>query len=70
MSSTEAEFIAACDTAKVILYVMFILEGIGISHDSATILYEYNQGVFLMANSGQPTNKTRHMDTKISALSQ
>ena len=70
LSSTEAEFIAACDAAKTILYVRSILDDIGISHDSATTLFEDNQGALCMANSGQPTKRTRHMDTKYFALQQ
>ena len=40
----------------------------GISQMKATTLYEDNQGALLMANSGQPTKRTRHMDTKYFAL--
>ena len=65
---TEAEFIAACDAAKVILYIRSILDDIGISQDAATTLFEDNQGALLMANFGQPTKRTRHMDTKYFAL--
>ena len=37
---------------------------------SSCTLYEDNQGALLMANSGQPTKRTRHMDTKHFALQQ
>ena len=68
LSSTEAEFIAACDAAKSILYVRSILSELGIAQDKATTLFEDNQGALLMANSGQPTKRTRHMDIKYFAL--
>mmetsp|Transcript_28602 Transcript_28602/g.27508 ORF Transcript_28602/g.27508 Transcript_28602/m.27508 type:complete len:193 (-) Transcript_28602:158-736(-) len=68
LSSTEAEFIAACEAAKIILYIRSILDGINITQDSATTLYKDNQGFLLMVNSGQPTKRTRHMDTKHFAL--
>ena len=68
LSSTEAEFIAACEAAKVILYIRSILDDIGIPQDAATTLFEDNQGALLMANSGQPTKRTRHMDTKHFAI--
>ena len=45
-----------------------ILDDIVINQDKATTLYEDNQGALLMANSGQPTKRTRHMDTKHFAL--
>ena len=68
LSSTEAEFTAACDAAKVILYIRSILDDIGIAQDEATTLYEDNQGALIMANSRQPTRRTRHMDTKFFAI--
>ena len=70
LTSTEAEFIAACEAAKIILYIRSILDDINVKQDTATTLYEDNQGALLMANSGQPTKRTRHMDTKHFALQQ
>ena len=43
-SSTEAEFVAACDGGKYILYLRSLLEEIGLQQEDATILYEDNQG--------------------------
>ena len=43
LSSTEAEFIAACDAGKVILYVRSILQDLGIDQYEATMLHEDNQ---------------------------
>ena len=63
-SSTEAEFVAACDTAKIALYLRSILDGIGIPQHEATALMEDNDGALMMANAGQPTRRTRHMDIK------
>ena len=34
----------------------------------ATILYEDNQGVLLMANGQQPTKRTRHVETRHFAI--
>ena len=68
LSSTEAEFIAACEAAKVILYVRSILDDMGVQQNEATTLFEDNQGALLMANAGQPTKRTRHMDTKHFAI--
>ena len=68
LSSIEEEFIAAYEAAKAILYVRSILDDIGKPQDSATTLYEDNQGAPIMANSGKPTKRTRHMDTKYFAI--
>jgi hypothetical protein len=70
LSSTEAEFTAAAEAGKYILYVRSILNEIGIPQDEATILYEDNQGALLMANAQQPTKRTRHMDIKTFILQQ
>ena len=68
MSSTEAEFTAACDAARSILYVRFILDEINLPQDKATPLYIDNNGALLMANAQQPTRRTKHMDLKHFAL--
>ena len=70
MSSTEAEFVAATDTGKAILYVRTILEEIGVAQPEATILYIDNNGALNMANQGQPTRNTRHMELKNFAIQQ
>ena len=67
-SSTEAEFIAAAEAGKNILYLRTIMEQIGIKQHHATILYEDNQGALLMAQAGQPTKCTKHVDIKHFAI--
>lgn len=44
LSSTEAESIAACKAAKIILYIRSKLDDVNVHQDSATILYDDNQG--------------------------
>ena len=68
MSSTAAEFTAAAEAGKFIIYVRSILEEIGMEQEHATTLYEDNRGALLMANAQQPTKRTRHMDIKTFAL--
>ena len=67
-SSTEAEFTAAAEAGKYILYIRSILAQIGLPQDEATVLFEDNQGALLMANAQQPTKRTRHMDIKTFAI--
>ena len=64
LSTTEAEFTAACDAGKAILYVRSILEEINVPQDMATTLFIDNNGALLMGNAQQPTRRTRHMDLK------
>jgi len=68
LSSTEAEFTAAVEAGKYILYIRSILDEIGLPQDEATVLFEDNQGALLLANAQQPTKRTRHMDIKNFAL--
>ena len=64
LSTTEAEFTAASDAGKSILYVRSILNQINLPQDKATILHIDNNGALLMGNAQQPTRRTRHMDLR------
>ena len=67
-SSTESEFMSACDAGKISLYLRSILDELQISQEKATILYEDNKGALLMANAQMPTRRTRHMEIKYFSL--
>ena len=64
LSTTEAEFTAACDAGKSILYVRSILDEINLPQEAATTLFIDNNGALMMGNAQQPTRRTRHMDLK------
>jgi hypothetical protein len=68
LSSTEAEFTAASEAGKTILYLRSILHELGFSQYLPTVMFEDNTGALHMANAQQPTRRTRHMDTKYFAL--
>ncbi len=68
LSSTEAEWAAACEIGKMILYFRSLLEDLGQPQHTATTLYEDNRGVLFMANQQQTSNRTRHIDIKQFAL--
>ena len=69
-STTEAEFTAACDAGKAIMYIRSILDEIDVPQESATALYIDNNGALLMGNAQKPTRRTRHMDIKKFVLSE
>ena len=50
-SSIEAEFVAACEAGKYILYLHSLLEEIGLQQEDATIIYEDNEGALLMVTT-------------------
>ena len=64
MSSTEAEFMAAGDAGKIILYVSSILYDLCIPQPTASIIYEDNGGTTAIANASKPTTRTRHMNIR------
>ncbi|EJK70660.1 hypothetical protein THAOC_07961, partial [Thalassiosira oceanica] len=68
LSSTEAEFMAACDAGKMLLYVRSILYDLNIPQEAASVIYEDNDGATAMANAKKPTTRTRHMDIRYFAL--
>jgi hypothetical protein len=63
-SSTEAEFMVAHDTGKMILFVRSVLWDLGIPREVATIMYEDNDACTAMGNAQKPITRTRHMDIK------
>ena len=67
-SSTEAEFVAACDAAKMAIYLRPLLDEIGIPQNHAMMIYEDNTDALMMVNAGQPTRCTRHMDIRYFAI--
>eukprot|EP00956_Cyclotella_meneghiniana_P004202 scaffold5163_cov49-Cyclotella_meneghiniana.AAC.3 len=69
LSSTEAEFMAACEAGKMLLYIRSILWDLGVPQQAASIIYEDNDACTAMANAQKPTSRTRHMDIRYFALS-
>ncbi len=66
--STEAEFMAAYDAGKMILFVQSILWDLGIPQEAAILLYEDNDACTAMANAQKPTPQTCHIDIKYFSL--
>ena len=70
LSSTEAEFVAASETGKMILYIRSLLDELGIYVKKATPMYIDNAGARQMANAQKPTRRTRHLDIRYFALTE
>jgi hypothetical protein len=68
LSTTEAEFTAAVDAGKAILYVRSILDEINVPQEEATTLFIDNNGALMMGNAQQPTRRTRHLELRKFAL--
>ena len=67
-SSSEAEFMAAYDAGKMILFDRSILWDLGIPQEVATLLYEDNDACTAMANAHKPTPRTCHIDIEYFSL--
>ena len=63
-SSTEAEFYALVECAKMMLYLRSVLEDLGINQTFATPIFEDNKGAIDIVRSGKPTKRVCHVDTK------
>jgi hypothetical protein len=68
LSSTEAEFMAACNVSCMCLYVRSILWDLNIPQEAATVAYQDNDGCTSMGNAQKPTPRTRHIVIKYFAL--
>ena len=64
LSSTEEEFSALCDAAKIILYIRTVLKVLGVEQHHATPLFEDNRGCILIIESGHLTRRVLHVDLK------
>jgi hypothetical protein len=63
-SSTKAEFMAAYDTGKMILFVQSVIWDLGIPQEVAMVVYKDNDASTAMGNAQKPTPWTCHMDIK------
>ena len=64
MISTEAKYIAAAESGKLVLYMRSMLNELGIEQEPTTTLYEDNDVVIAMANYQRPAQQTRHIDIR------
>ena len=67
-SSCEAEFYAAVTAAKVAKYLRSILQELGFTQKSPTLLYEDNASTIKLINAKQPTERSRHIDIQFFAI--
>jgi transposase InsO family protein len=67
-SSTEAEFVCAVHTGKIVKYLRSILHELGFTQSSPTPIYEDNQAAIAMVNNTKPTTRSRHIDIQHFAI--
>jgi hypothetical protein len=66
LSSTEAEYLAACSCVQEAVYLRMLLADIGVPQLGATRIWEDNQATIALVNSalGQWNPRTRHIDVR------
>jgi hypothetical protein len=64
ISSTEAEYIALFEAAKVIAWARQFLNDLGFPQQSPTLVFEDNMSTILLVKNGNDKGKTKHMDVR------
>jgi hypothetical protein len=65
LSTTEAEYVAACDATKEAVWLRQLLQDLGFgSGDFPTILYEDNQSCIAWATNPVDHNRTKHINIR------
>ncbi|KFD54744.1 hypothetical protein M514_04444 [Trichuris suis] len=68
LSFTEAEYIAASQTCREILWLRRLLDDTGIPQREAAIIYEDNQGCIRVAETDRCSARTKHIDLRCHLL--
>ena len=68
LSSSEAEFVAASQAGKEILYLRALLKGFACPQKRPTELWEDNSSCILMSENLTNRERSRHVDVRVSFL--
>jgi hypothetical protein len=64
LSSSEAEFVAVSEAAKEIIFVLQVLESMGIEVKTPVVVRVDNMGAIFMTENSSSGTRTRHIDTR------
>jgi len=64
ISSTEAEYLALCEGAKLVAWARQLLSELGYPQPGPTVVYEDNQATIKMVNNGNDKGRTKHIDVR------
>jgi hypothetical protein len=64
LSTTEAEYVAMCESAQEAVWLRVLLNDIGFSQDSPTVIFEDNQGAIALSQNPKDHSRTKHIDIK------
>ena len=64
ISSTEAEYLALCEAAKLVAWARQLLSELGYPQSASIVVYEDNQSTIRMVNNGDDKGRTKHIDVR------
>ena len=64
LSSTEAEYMAACAATQEAMHLRGLLKDFGIIHHGPTTLFMDNQGAIVISNDSMTSKRSKHIDIK------
>ena len=64
LSSSEAEFVAASEAVKDILFVVQVLESLDVAVEKPVVVRVDNMGAIFMSGNNSSSARTRHIDTR------
>ena len=64
LSSTEAEFVASAEAAKMIVWARLLLHDLGFPQQSPTILYQDNQSTIKLLTDDSYRARSKHIDVR------
>ena len=65
LSTSEAEFVAATEAAKDVIWIRGLLEELNLLPDSASVIYEDNQACVAMISNSSVSSRNRHFAVKM-----
>jgi hypothetical protein len=64
LSSTEAEYMAAADTAKEAIWLRDLLQELRLGRNQPPVIHQDNQGAIFLENNASLKRNTKHIDVK------
>jgi hypothetical protein len=64
LSSTEAEYMAACSAAQEVMYLRALLSSLEHKQEGPTVLHQDNQGAIAIGKDFASNRRTKHIDIK------
>ena len=68
LSSTKSELYAACKAAKNFKYIRSVMNHLGLTLSSPTLIYEDNAATIAVSNNQRATKRLRHVDLRHFAI--